>query len=125
MMTKQEIFDKVSKHLITQNRKAMDRNECQYLAPDSTRCAVGCLIPERLYSSRIEGCIVSCLVTKTSQNREAPYTILSNILTEIGIEEVNYPFLASLQNIHDYAAPQEWKHKLTNFAEEHSLNINF
>ncbi len=45
-MTKQEIFDKVATHLLTQNEKALNSvGGCVYRTDKGLKCAVGCLIP--------------------------------------------------------------------------------
>jgi len=59
-MSKQEIFDKVAKHLLTQGRKAThtqpDANSvCMYRTPDGLKCAAGCLIPDEIYHPQMEG----------------------------------------------------------------------
>ena len=46
-MTRQEIFDKVFTHLLTQKYQAItDDGQCEYLANNGLKCAVGCLIAE-------------------------------------------------------------------------------
>lgn len=59
MPTKQETFDTVVSHLRRQGRCAMDRLTCVYRAENGDRCAAGCLIPDDLYSSNLEGLSVS------------------------------------------------------------------
>lgn len=51
----QEIFNKVSTHLLTQGRPAREEDRCRYRTTDGLFCAVGCLIPDELYSSSFEG----------------------------------------------------------------------
>lgn len=45
-MKPQEIFDKVSQHMINQNQFAMYGNECQYYTPHGLKCAAGCLLTD-------------------------------------------------------------------------------
>lgn len=60
-MNTQEIFDKVVASIIKQGKPAVDYDEesiscgCQYKAEDGSKCAVGQLIPARLYRKEIEG----------------------------------------------------------------------
>jgi len=57
-MNKQEFFDKVARHLLTQNAKsieAFERNaKCLYRGPNGMKCVAGCLIPDELYSENFE-----------------------------------------------------------------------
>lgn len=55
---KQEIFDKVAKHLLTQKARCTDSKTgiCLYFDPETKmKCAAGCLIPDRDYSESFEG----------------------------------------------------------------------
>lgn len=51
MMTAQQIFNKVAKHLATQQVQSRGRagGKCMYRGRNGTSCAVGCLIPEQSY----------------------------------------------------------------------------
>lgn len=57
VMTEQEIFDKVVRHLIAQGEQAVDpaTGRCQYRAPGGLKCAIGCLIPDELYEPEMDG----------------------------------------------------------------------
>lgn len=54
MMTKQETFDFVVQHLYRQGRPADDGYYCAYRTKDGLKCAAGCLIPDDMYSRRLE-----------------------------------------------------------------------
>lgn len=55
-MTEQEIFDKVAEHLQKQGHRALNEDGvCVYRGKNGTKCAVGALIPDELYDSKIEG----------------------------------------------------------------------
>lgn len=67
-MTRQEIFDRVVRHLLSQKQKAAiddvyGNTRCRYRTPDGLRCAVGCLIPDDAYDPSIEGFAVGDLLT--------------------------------------------------------------
>lgn len=51
----QEIFNKVAAHLLKQGRPAREEDRCRYRTTDGLSCAVGCLIPDELYSPSFEG----------------------------------------------------------------------
>jgi hypothetical protein len=60
-LTAQEAFDTVARHLIAQGHAAQseDGEASLYRAPDDSRCAVGCLIPDDLYGAQLEGARVT------------------------------------------------------------------
>jgi hypothetical protein len=119
-MTKQEIFDKVSKHLLTQGRKAVradDSDLCCYLMKldngQVLKCAIGCLIPDELYDPKIE--------FKMSDDE-----LVRSILLSAGVvseAEPNLAFLNGLQSVHDHNEPYEWPWALAKFAEKHGLKF--
>lgn len=93
--TKKEMFDKVSKHLLTQNTRCMENLLCRYRNSEGMKCAIGALIPDELYSPSMEGYIARQL---NQQHNLWP-------------EELN--LLASdLQNIHDCYEVSSWNEKL-------------
>lgn len=105
MMTSQEIFDKVCKHLVTQNKKATrpGRRMCNYRYGD-LKCAVGCLIPDEVYKPSMEG----------------PLTRLLSY-EELKWMEPHYQLLSHLQGIHDTTLPFDWKRRLRECAVSFNL----
>lgn len=54
-MTEQELFDTVALHLITQGKRATNQQGVPvYRASDGSKCAIGIIIPDRLYVPEIE-----------------------------------------------------------------------
>ena len=54
-MNNQEAFDKVIDHLDSMTHQSADsEGHCYYRSPDGGMCAVGCLIPDELYSIEME-----------------------------------------------------------------------
>lgn len=55
-MTTQEVFDRVTSHLVQQNEPAVSEvTTCgRLLVADGKTCAVGCLIPRGLYDPKME-----------------------------------------------------------------------
>jgi hypothetical protein len=46
-VTPQDYFDKTVRHLASMRHRAVNENgKCTYLAPDGSKCAVGCHIPD-------------------------------------------------------------------------------
>lgn len=61
-----EIFTRVKQHLLTQNARAVMRDDschngerCAYRGADGLKCAVGCLIPDDKYTPDIEYMMVA------------------------------------------------------------------
>lgn len=118
-MTKQKIFNKVYKHLLTQKKKSMiDDSEapngyrCLYRGKDGLKCAIGALIPDRLYNVGIENMGISYLMSRNADI--AKYLGRSHTF-----------FLSELQSIHDssFHTPAQWEDKLKMLAKTHDLTI--
>ena len=57
-MNNQEVFDTVAKHLFAQGHQSIneDNDNCVYrMEGGNSSCAVGCLIPNKIYSKHMEG----------------------------------------------------------------------
>lgn len=96
-MTAQKIFNTVVTHLHTQGKQAMGKrgnNEiCLYRGRRGTSCAVGCLIPDELYSRKME---------KKGVNRV--FGMFPEVKkTIVGKDQNKVDLLGDLQNAHDDA----------------------
>ena len=108
-MTDQEIFDKVTEHLLTQNKLSYNISHgWMYRGLDGLKCAVGCLIPDEIYDVSIERMPVSKLVH------------LNNKVADF-LKQFNLPLLESLQYVHDSLSPHIWPKKLKEVAEKFEL----
>jgi hypothetical protein len=111
-MNKQEVFDKVSTHLLTQMKQSSagedDGFMCLYRSLDGLKCAIGCLIPDEFYHPSFEGKRVG---------------MLTHVLNKIGLQ-VDYVFLMQLQRIHDTYPPCSWKDLLKEVAFNWNLDWN-
>ena len=106
-MTKQEIFDIVSKHLLTQNRQALDEmGSCSYKTEHGLKCAIGCLFTDEEYAEDFEGNNVFDL----HKNNLLPIRFRTEVR-----------FLSELQGIHDEFFPNEWKDELKQIAIDYEL----
>lgn len=103
-MNNTEIFERVSKHLLTQGAKAKVGPNCKYRAEDGYVCAVRCLIPDDEYTSSLEG---GTILT----NRR-----VQEILTRrLGIDmAVSLDLLFALQQVHDGWVVDIWAIGLNN-----------
>jgi len=110
-MTNQEIFDKVSKHLLEQGEKAAISGHCMYRMPGGKKCAAGCLIPDELYDPIIEG------------NGVGFGTEVDRVLRKAGFRVLQFPLISKLQDIHDCtSSPSEWRAELERLAKKHGFN---
>lgn len=107
-LTKQEIFDKVKKHLLEQGEHAMEDLECRYRTAGGLKCAVGCLIPDKIYNPSIEGLMVEDLDPK--------------YLPEVDpLDAGSFGLLEDLQYVHDEYPTDIWEEELEEVREEHNL----
>ena len=107
-MTKQEVFDKVATHLLTQNKKAICPidGRCKYRTSEGLKCAAGIMISDDEYSPEMESWAVNHLITKYNLEKIAPFKDL----------------LYKLQGIHDWKEVQNWKTELQKLAVSHNLS---
>lgn len=117
-MTKQEVFTQVATHLLTQKEQAYNEGAgCRYRDESGRKCAVGCLIPDELYSPELEGISVadfhSRSFTVPKLRSVAHYLELST----------NLDLLIRLQSIHDTMRPTRWEEQLTRLARAHNLQM--
>jgi hypothetical protein len=113
-MKRQEIFDKAARHLLRQNAKALRPGcsfACAYRAADGKKCAVGALIPAKLYKPEIEDKNIIDLEV------EAP-----KILSHIGRRNVE--LLRELQSLHDDHEPEQWPAKLAALGRRFKLKLS-
>lgn len=108
-----ETFEKVKAHLLAQGKQAKHDGAdgapawCCYRVPGTDlKCAIGCLIPDDVYSPDIEG---GCV-----------YDLPTNMLRSLGAEgrDVRMRFLELLQNIHDCIGPHRWAETLDEFESD-------
>ncbi len=119
-MNKQEVFNKVSTHLLSQMKQAHNEKFfCAYKTNNGLKCAIGCLIPDNLYDPKIEGLTIRNIMELISSQT----LFFKNILeTELGpLNNDDLIFLKDLQLIHDFFFPNEWKEKLENLAKSSNL----
>lgn len=126
MLNKQEIFNKVKKHLLAQMIQARTSDPaygCAYrgqLTPNNeiAKCAIGCLIEDQHYTPAIEGCTMS-------YDRKSIVIELLDALNKSGIHpesEEEFQFLKDLQTVHDAFEPPDWVKQLEDVKSEYKLN---
>lgn len=108
--SKQKIFDKVAKHLLTQMRQSMneDGDTCRYRGTGGTSCAVGCLIESDELARELDA---------------GHFTDVYNIAKKLPFPiKHQVDFLAELQEVHDKFHPAKWLGQLRILASKHKLN---
>ncbi len=134
-MTEQEIFDRVATHLLKQGRKATELAaishggdsmlRCRYRTDDGLRCAVGCLIPDEVYTPAIEGVTVFEVAEKLIPTDARAVFLFLSALESSGIDHNDgalMSLLQSLQELHDASEPEAWPEELAKLAHRRNLS---
>lgn len=108
-MTVQEVFDKVTKHLLEQNHKSEFDGSCRYRSPDGTMCAIGCLITDEEYSEYMEDTDVESLMN---------LGMLLHLKSHVEL-------LRELQFVHDICYVNDWETELRYLAQKFNLEWNY
>lgn len=111
-MTKQQIFDTVAKHLLTQKRKSIAPTGCAYFGPDNTRCAIGILMLEHPNKYNTGWGVANLMNTCPSL-----LPPISNLAPRAWKD-----FFQNLQHIHDSCEPEGWRDALRLFARNRRLS---
>jgi len=105
-MNKKQLFKTVAEHLLNQQEQSEKGGLCMYRGPYGNTCAVGCLISDEAYTTKLEGLAVGAKLVVKALN-----TSLNDSLTESDID-----LLIDLQNIHDNFLVEDWEVRLDNLA---------
>ena len=107
-MKLQTIFNKVYKHAMQMERKSqLEPGRCRYRDNDGGMCFIGCLIPDKNYTTTIEG-----------HRASEP-----DVLKAAGIPRALAQEADDLQFIHDDTEMDEWNERLRGFAKMHNLKV--
>lgn len=127
-MNRQQIYDRVKRHLLKQGVKSIENvsytyddpnedyiePECRYRTTDKDghvlKCAIGCLIPLRNYDPAFEG------------DNARGITERGDVFPpSLGITWEDTDFLNDLQLLHDGNDPAEWPDALERFSRRYNL----
>ena len=109
-MDRQEIYNQIQTHLLTQNQKSlMPNGKGAYRGLAGLKCALGIFIPDELYSLDLEGKSVK----EISAFFRFPNGPIENCQ--------DMSFLFKLQDIHDGCPIENWETALESLAYEFSL----
>jgi hypothetical protein len=119
-MNKQELFDKVAVHLINQGKKSSNYEGCRYRHGE-LRCAIGCLIPDDVYTSKLEGQDINCVLAYA--NSEDPDTVkMARFFKKLLPTKALRGLALELQWIHDTGLSNDWYADLLESAVENRLS---
>lgn len=108
----QKAFDIICKHMLEQNERSVSKvsGACRYRGQSGMMCAIGVLIDDEHYYPEIEG-------------KSACETVVRQSLRSSGWE-LDDSFLVALQDIHDLAAPEKWKERLSDVGRGFRLKVD-
>jgi hypothetical protein len=109
-----EVFNKVSAHLLKQNAKSVAfDNACMYKSWLGLSCAVGCLIDDEHYNSEFEeeGC-------------DNPLVVDALAKSGVDVTGNTIGLLHSLQTCHDDYEVHEWEAELMRIARWYDVTPN-
>lgn len=105
--TKQQVFDQVAKHLLTQNVRSENPDYCAYRGDNGLMCAAGCLISDSEYKPEMDH----------NENGSTWHDLI-----ESGLVPNAHPVLIKhLQHIHDNEEPKSWRECLVKAAKNFEL----
>ncbi len=100
-MTHQETFNIVKEHLLKQGEQATINGQCRLRGANGTKCAIGALIPDEKYHSKMEWMLTG--------------------LEQFELLPLEKPFYIELQQLHDFEPVSKWPEKLKLFAVKRNL----
>ena len=129
MPTLQETFDHVVRHLAKQGGPALNRDgACMYRGPNGTKCAIGCVIPEHLYTPDIEHQRVHNILRGDCGKPELRAAILRhgeempNLLDALQQAHDNAPCLGRKWNLEENEWSNSIAQRLREVADQFELN---
>lgn len=109
--TRIAVYYHVAKHLLNQNEKSTNvLGQMAYRGMDGRKCAIGCLLPDELYGSFMEGVAV---------NSNGMMGVMSHL--GLALDALVMRLLEDLQRVHDWLPVSEWKAALQDIGREHRL----
>lgn len=116
-MNRQQVFDLVANHLLTQMEKSYDsQGRVARRSPTGLKDVIGILTPDWLYNkSNFEYLDVMQMYI---HSKTEDYDLFFGLF-DVG---VTINFLEDLCNIHDHGQPQVWQQQLDRLADQYQLN---
>lgn len=115
-LNRQEVFNTVKDHLLTQGRKSLAANgvSCMYRGLDGAMCGIGPLIKDKFYDKGLEG------------NGVGADVVMEALCSSMGLPDVceHSVFLDDLQNVHDICDVEHWPQALQVVASDYGLDYD-
>ena len=124
-LTLQQIFNRVAKHLLTQKQRCVrSPNDaglalCAYRNESGLACAVGALIPDKLYKPIMDNGGDTGIAANKHVQRAL---VKAGVMSSTRKDDPAVPLLHDLQCLHDSNTPGYWPRGLHEVAKEHGLN---
>ena len=120
--TKQDLFNFVATHLMTQKERCIDPEEggCAYRDDVGRRCAIGCLIDDKHYSKSIESLLPTATCVLDAVEGSIGRTITGRYDCSPHTERI---MLKRLQGIHDAEEVEDWPTSLRAAAHDYELQL--
>lgn len=129
-MNKQEVFDKVVKHLLTQKACSEDdMRHCKYRGPNGLMCAVGCLITDKAYAPHLEGKVANSFEVANALEKSGVDTSPDVLCLLYGLQKIHdrcdvdnwEQHLRSVADEFHLTFPEHWRHALSEVADQYEL----
>lgn len=117
-MRLQEIFNRVSRHLLRQNAKSLGpvSGGCAYRGDAGRKCAIGCLITNAYYDHSLEAKSVQAANVRSA---------LARSIGQKSLSQNQQGLCQQLQAIHDNYEPPSWAARLVALASDYGLKASF
>jgi len=114
VLTNQQIFDLVKKHLLEQNKRSQKESGlCAYRGQRGRKCPVGYLIPDQYYKKAFD--------EEIGMGVDELFKHYPRVMEKSGLPEEALELLTALQDMHDTDPPATWSKKLSGIAKNFDL----
>jgi hypothetical protein len=119
VFNRQAALNKAYKHLMKQKEKSVSpsgpyEHLCAYRGAEKRRCAIGWLIPDRLYEQHFE---------TRSVRAHSVQQVICRVFGIRGLTFDDVTFLRNLQAIHDVWDPTDWRNQFKLLAKKWDLTL--
>lgn len=121
--TKQETFDFIVDHLLTQRKRSIDNfGNCVFRSREGSLCAIGALM--RKHHRFLEGVNAKGIVSTRPDLFKVELKDKKGYYWKLWyIDEIE--FLEELRHIHDHRPPTQWKSELKRLCDREQLDWKF
>lgn len=112
---RQEVFDRVCKHLLTQGERSELDGRCTYRGDGGRMCAIGCLIDNAHYQKTLEGSSIWISFVRDAVAKSLNFDL----------EKSDMFLLSALQGCHDDIPSEEWYGTLEYIAYSYDLEMKY